>query len=122
MLERAAKNNEGLKDFDVNLLKQLYLIRYIDDIPSNIENLTILMADDIRVDKQELRENVKNSLNTLINQNYVSRNGDLYMFLTDEEQDIARDIKNTEIDTSAIVSKLADIIFDGIYTEKKYKI
>ena len=119
--ERAAKNNEGLKDFDVNLLKQLYLIRYIDDIPSNIENLTILMADDIRVDKQELRENVKNSLNTLINQNYVSRNGDLYMFLTDEEQDIARDIKNTEIDTSAIVSKLADIIFDGIYTEKKYR-
>lgn len=109
--ERAAKNNEGLKDFDVNLLKQLYLIRYIDDIPSNIENLTILMADDIRVDKQELRENVKDSLNTLINQNYVSRNGDLYMFLTDEEQDIARDIKNTEIDTSAIVSKLADIIF-----------
>lgn len=120
MLKRA-KNNEGLKDFDVNLLKQLYLIRYIDDIPSNIENLTILMADDIRVDKQELRENVKNSLNTLINQNYVSRNGDLYMFLTDEEQDIARDIKNTEIDTSAIVSKLADIIFDGIYTEKKYR-
>lgn len=119
--ERAAKNNEGLKDFDVNLLKQLYLIRYIDDIPSNIENLTILMADDIRVDKQELRENVKDSLNTLINQNYVSRNGDLYMFLTDEEQDIARDIKNTEIDTSAIVSKLADIIFDGIYTEKKYR-
>lgn len=119
--ERAAKNNEGLKDFDVNLLKQLYLIRYIDDIPSNIENLTILMADDIRVDKQELRENVKDSLNTLINQNYVSRNGDLYMFLTDEEQDIARDIKNTEIDTSTIVSKLADIIFDGIYTEKKYR-
>lgn len=119
--ERAAKNNEGLKDFDVNLLKLLYLIRYIDDIPSNIENLTILMADDIRVDKQELRENVKDSLNILIKQNYVSRNGDLYMFLTDEEQDIARDIKNTEIDTSAIVSKLGDIIFSNIYTEKKYK-
>lgn len=119
--ERAAKNNEGLKDFDVNLLKQLYLIRYIDDIPSNIENLTILMADDIRVDKQELRENVKNSLNILINQNYVSRNGDLYMFLTDEEQDIARDIKNTDVDTSSIISRLGDIIFSNIYTEKKYR-
>lgn len=60
--ERASYNNEGLIEFDVNLLKLLYLIRYIDDIPSNIENLTILMADDIRVDKQVLREEVKKSL------------------------------------------------------------
>lgn len=119
--ERANHNDEGLTEFDVNLLKLLYLIRYIDDIPSNIENLTILMADDIRVDKQVLREEVKKSLDRLINQNYVSRNGDVYMFLTDEEQDIARDIKNTDVDTSTIVSRLGDLIFNDIYKSKKYK-
>lgn len=119
--ERASANGEGLEVFDVNLLKLLYLIRYIDDIPSNIENITILMADDIRVDKQELRESVKKSLDRLINQNYVSRNGDAYMFLTDEEQDIARDIKNTEVDTSTIVSKLGDLIFNDIYKTTKLK-
>lgn len=119
--EKAAQTNQGLTDFDVNLLKLLYLIRYIDDIPSNIENLTILMADDIRVDKQELRENVKKALDRLINQNYVSRNGDVYMFLTDEEQDIARDIKNTDVDTSTIVSRLGDFIFNDIFKSKKYK-
>ena len=119
--ERAAKNGDGLDDFDVNLLKLLYLIRYIDDIPSNVENLTILMADDIRVDKQVLREKVKKSLDHLINQNYVSRNGDLYMFLTDEEQDIARDIRNTEIDTSTIVSALGNLIFSDIYESNKFK-
>ena len=97
--EKASLNDEGLIEEDVNLLKLLYLIRYIDDIPSNIENLTILMADNIQTDKQVLREKVKKSLDRLINQNYVSRNGDVYMFLTDEEQDIARDIKNTDIDT-----------------------
>ena len=119
--ERASYNNEGLIEFDVSLLKLLYLIRYIDDIPSNIENLTILMADDIRVDKQVLREEVKKSLDRLINQNYVSRNGDVYMFLTDEEQDIARDIKNTDVDTSTIVSRLGDLIFNDIYKPKKFK-
>ena len=119
--ESAADRDQGLNKFDVNLLKLLYLIKYIDDIPSNIENITILMADNILVDKQELRENVKKSLDHLINQNYVSRNGDIYTFLTDEEQDIARDIKNTEVDTSTIVSKLGDLIFNDIYKSKKYK-
>lgn len=119
--EKAAENNEGLNNFDVNLLKLLYLIRYIDDIPSNVENITILMADDLRVDKQDLREKVKKALDRLIGQNYVSRNGDVYVFLTDEEQDIARDIKNTEVDTSTIVSRLGDLIFNDIYRTKKYK-
>lgn len=119
--ENAALNNEGLTEFDVNLLKLLYLIRYIDDVPSNVENITILMADDLRVDKQVLREEVKKSLDRLINQNYVSRNGDVYMFLTDEEQDIARDIKNTDVDTSTIVSRIGDLIFNDIYRTKKYK-
>lgn len=43
------------------------------------------------------------------------------MFLTDEEQDIARDIKNTDVDTSTIVSRLGDLIFNDIYRSKKYK-
>lgn len=119
--ENAAKEGYGLEDFDVNLLKLLYLIRYIDDIPSNIENLTILMADDIRVDKLELREKINDSLARLIKQDYVSRNGDLYMFLTDEEQDIERDIKNTQVDSATVVSQIGSLIFDDIYTNKKYR-
>lgn len=119
--DRAADNSEGLKKEDVNTLKLLYLIRYVDDIKSNIENISILMADDIRVDKLELKENVTNSLERLISQNYVARNGDIYTFLTDEEQDISRDIKNTVVDTATIVSKIGETIFDDIYTAKKVK-
>ena len=54
--EKAAKEGNGLTVEDVDLLKLLYLVRYIDDIKSNIENLTILMADSINVDKIELRQ------------------------------------------------------------------
>ena len=63
--EKAAINNNGLINEDVNLLKLLYLVRYIDDIKSNIENLTILMADSINVDKLELRKQVTESLDHL---------------------------------------------------------
>ena len=63
--ERAASNNNGLTVDDTNLLKLLYLVRYIDDIKSNIDNLTILMADTITVDMIDLRKQVEESLNRL---------------------------------------------------------
>lgn len=119
--EKAALENKGLTNDDVNLLKLLYLIRYIDDIKSNIENLTILMADKINVDKISLRGKVTESLERLQKQNYISRNGDVYQFLTDEEQDIAREISNQTVDVANVISHICKIIFDDIYTIKKYR-
>lgn len=119
--EKAANNEDGLIEEDVNLLKLLYLIRYIDEIKSNIENLTILMADTITVDKIVLRGKVVESLERLQKQNYISRNGDVYQFLTDEEQDIAREISNQTIDAANVISQICKTIFDDIYTTKKYR-
>ena len=119
--EKAANNGDGLIEEDVNLLKLLYLIRYIDDIKSNIENLTILMADTITVDKIVLREKVVESLERLQKQNYISRNGDIYQFLTDEEQDVAREISNQTVDAANVISQICKTIFDDIYTTKKYR-
>ncbi len=119
--EKLANSNVGLTQDDVNLLKLLYLVRYIDDIKSNIENLTILMADSINVDKVVLRKSVAESLNRLEKQNYISRNGDVYLFLTDEEQDIAREISNQTIDAANVISQICKTIFDDLYTTKKFK-
>ena len=119
--QRAADNNDGIEQTDVSVLKLLYLVRYIDDIKANLDNIVILMADDIRVDKIVLREQVRGSLDRLMSQNYIGRIGDTYNFLTDEEQDIQREIKNTPIDTAAIVEKIGHMVFGDIYTTKKYR-
>lgn len=119
--EKAAEEGNGLTVEDVDLLKLLYLVRYIDDIKSNIENLTILMADSINVDMIELRQQVIKSLERLQRHNYIGRNGEIYQFLTDEEQDIAREINNQSIDAANVISKVCTIIFDDIYTTKKYR-
>lgn len=79
------------------------------------------MADDIRTDKIVLRENVRESLNRLMSQNYIGRTGDNYNFLTDEEQDIQKDIKNTNVDTASIVERIAQMIYADIYQTKKYR-
>ena len=120
--ERAADSGAGIQAYDVNVLKLLYLIRYIDnDIKATLDNIVILMADDIRTDKISLREAVRESLGRLQNQNYIGRSGDTYNFLTDEEQDVQREIKDTAVDTSAIVERIAQLIFGDIYTVKKYR-
>ena len=120
--QKAADNGDGIEQQDVEVLKLLYLIRYVDDIPANLDNIVILMANDIRLDKITIRENVRGSLDRLLSQNYIGRTGDTYNFLTDEEQDIQRDIyKNTQVDTSAIVERIGQMIFADIYTTKKYR-
>jgi len=119
--QRAADNNLGLEQQDVDVLKLLYLIRYVDDIPANLDNIVNLMADDIRTDKVVMREKMRGSLDRLMNQNYIGRNGEVYNFLTDEEQDIAREIRNTNVDTSNIVNQIGRMIFADIYPTKKYR-
>lgn len=119
--ERAAENHDGIEPEDVNVLKLLYLVRYLDDIKANVENIAILMIDQIDVDKLALKANVQKSLDRLYSQNYISRNGDTYYFLTDEEQDIAREIKNTPVDNAQILSSIGNIIFDSIYPNKRFR-
>lgn len=119
--QKAADNKDGIVQQDVSVLKLLYLIRYIDDIKANQDNIVILMADDIRVDKIIMRAQVSGSLDRLLSQNYIGRSGDTYNFLTDEEQDIQKEITNTMVDTSTIVGKIAHIIFGDIYETKKYR-
>ena len=119
--QTAADKNDGIAQPDVSVLKLLYLIRYIDDIRPNIDNIATLMADDIRTDKINLRRQIAESLERLVRQNYVARHGDNYAFLTDEEQDIAIDIRNTPVDSAAIVQSIGHTIFSEIYPSKKFK-
>ena len=53
-----AGNNGNLMSFDVEVLKVLFLIKYVKEIKSNIENITTLMIDNILADKIALREKV----------------------------------------------------------------
>ena len=119
--QNAADSHDGIEQYDVSILKLLYLIRYVDDIKANVDNITTLMVDDIRADKINMRKEIQGSLDRLVSQNYVARNGDTYTFLTDDEQDIERDIRNTPIDSAAIVQSIAQIVFGDIYLSKKFK-
>ena len=119
--QQAADNHDGIEQYDVEILKLLYLIRYVDDVKANVDNIATLMVDDIRADKINMRKNIQESLDRLVSQNYVARNGDTYTFLTDDEQDIEREIRNTPVDSAQITNSIGSIIFGDLYMSKKFK-
>ena len=119
--QTAADCHDGIAQYDVSILKLLYLIRYVDDIKANVDNITTLMVEDIRADKINMRKKIQESLDRLVSQNYVARHGDTYTFLTDDEQDIERDIRNTPVDSATIVQSISQIIFGDLFVSKKFK-
>jgi hypothetical protein len=118
-----AFENPALKDdeFNVNLLKVLFMIKYLKELPANIENIATLMVSNIDEDKLELKEKIKMSLRKLISQTLVQKNGDYFIFLTDDEQDVNREIKAINIDEDLTKRELANYIFQDLYDEKKYR-
>lgn len=120
--ENASNTGAGIEKHDVDVLKLLYLIRYVpEDMPANLDNIVILMADNINMDPISMRKSVSESLNRLYSQNYIGRTGDTYHFLTDEEQDIQKEINAMNVDTASIVERIAHKIFADIYPTKKYR-
>ena len=116
----AAEAGDGVEPQDVDVLKLLYLVRYIDDVKANLDNIVILMADNIELDKVAMRKRVSASLDRLKSQNYIGLNGNICYFLTDEEQSIQREINNIPVEVSEVVNRIGQIVFDDIYTSKKF--
>jgi hypothetical protein len=114
-----AKDNAGLEiPFDIQILQALFLIRYVDTIKPNVENLVTLCIDEVDADRIILKRKIESTLQRLEKETLINRSGDLYFFLTNEEREVSREIKNVEISGSAETELLSDIIFEDILKDK----
>ena len=118
-ITRAANDKTLTSVFDVSVLKLLFLLRSLDrEVPPTVDNLATLCVDHINADKLELRTRIGASLGRLEKQNFIRRNGDLYFFLSDQEQEIEREIQHTEVDSTRIAKKLFSLIFEETFEVK----
>jgi hypothetical protein len=113
-IDQAAENDELQKPFDVHLLQTLFLIRYVDIIKPNVDNLVTLFIDEVDADRLALKRKIEEGLQRLEKQTLISRNGDLYFFLTNEERDVSREIKGVDITPSDETKLLAEIVYTDI--------
>jgi hypothetical protein len=114
-IDQAEENGALELPHDLQLLKALFLIRYVSEvIKPTVDNLATLCLDRIDDDKLALKRRIQQSLERLESQKLVSRNGDQWFFLTNEERDVAREIGHVDVASSEKVRLLSDIVFDEI--------
>ena len=109
-----AKDNASLEDFDTRLLEVLFLIRYVDEVKGNVDNLVTLCLDQIDADRLALRKTIEASLQRLERETLVNRSGDTYFFLTSEERDINREIKNVELGSAEEAKLVGELVFEDV--------
>jgi len=113
-IEQASSNPSLVQPIDAQVLQTLFLIRYVDEIKGNVDNLVTLFLDQIDADRLALRRKIEESLQRLERETLISRSGDNYSFLTNEERDINREIKNVELSGHEEADVLGEIIFGDV--------
>lgn len=115
-----AKDNPSLEHpFDISLLQVLFLIRYVEEIKGNVDNLVTLCITEIDADRLALRRKIEGSLQRLEKETLINRSGDLYFFLTNEERDINREIKNVELSSGEEAKLLGELIYNDVLKEHR---
>ena len=117
-----AGDNAILDRFDVQMLRTLFMIRYVELIKGTLSNLVTLSIDKIDDDKLALRKRIEESLQRLEKESLITRNGDEFLFLTNEERDITQKIKATDVASSDETKELGNLLFKDLLRDtNKYR-
>jgi len=105
----------------IRLLKALFLVKYVESFQATSRNLTVLVYDRFGLDLPVLADDVKEALTLLETQTYIQRNGNVYEYLTNEEQIIEEEIKNVDIDASEVSAQLFKILSGDVVRTSKIR-
>jgi len=110
---KQAEGNDHLEDCDCDILKTLFMIRHVKEIQPTLDNLVVLSITSVDEDKLKLRKTVAESLGRLEEQTLIDKTGDTFHFLTNEGQEINREIKNIDIENHLILDAIYDVIYNS---------
>ncbi len=123
VFRNAEKNQKLVPEHDIPVLKVLFMVKYIGDtLPANLHNLTTLMLQNMDEDRITTQKRLDASLRRLEAEKLITVNGAEFIFLTNEEQDINREIREINIDTGELIEKVGDEILSTLFgLNKKYR-
>src|SRR5690606_5489202 len=101
-----------LDNDDCELLEILFMIRNIKEIEPNLDNLIVLSISSVDEDKIKLKQRIIGSLQRLEEQTLINKSEDRYYFLTNEEQEIDKEIKRIGIEEHQILDEIHGMLYD----------
>jgi hypothetical protein len=118
----SAAKREGITEFDVEVLKVLFMIKGIEQIKATVENISTLLVDSVDCIKNDLEKEVRRSLNRLRRNMLIAENADkTFVFLSDDEQEMNREIEHEHINEANVIDELGKIFFEDIVQMKSYR-
>lgn len=102
----------------VRLLKALLLVKYIEEFRATPGNLRVLMCRGLRENTAVALEDVRGALGELEKQNYVRREGDSFSYLTDDERDIEKEIRETAVPDAKRLALLDELLTEVLGASK----
>ena len=92
-----AAEKSSISEFSIQVLQTLFMVRYVDEMKSTIDNIVTLCISEVDHDKRQLRIDITESLDALENNLLIARQGDEYIFLTKRrKRDRKRDPKHRD--------------------------
>ena len=126
-ITNAQRNNSLNPDhaetcFEVEVLKVLFMIKNVREFDKpKVQNIATLMASRMNEDRYQLENRLETALKKLVQEQLVQNLGDNYVFLTNEEQEVNREIASRRPEDSEMNRELATLIFDENYRADKYR-
>ena len=126
-ITNAQRNNSLNPDhaetcFEVEVLKVLFMIKNVREFDKpTVQNIATLMASRMNEDRYQLENRLETALKKLVQEQLVQNLGDNYVFLTNEEQEVNREIASRRPEDSEMNRELATLIFDENYRADKYR-
>jgi len=116
-----AERKPSLDKFDIRVLRILFMIKYVKDMPATIDRLATLMVGNINEDKAALKSRIFDALKRLEDETLIQKNGEEYDFLTNAEQDVNKQINITGYNEAEVQRTILDIIYDKVLESNKFR-
>lgn len=116
-----AERRASLDEFSIRVLKVLFMIKYVKEMPATIDRLATLMVENIDEDKVALKERILEALIALESETLIQKNGEIYDFLTNAEQDVNNQINKAAWNEGEVQRTILDIVYDRILETNKFR-
>lgn len=117
----SAEKKPTLDDFDLRVLRVLFMILHVKEMPATINRIATLMVESLNEDKMELKNKIGESLKRLEKETLIQKNGDEYDFLTNIEQDVNKQINQTDYNEGEVKRNISGIVYDKVFDLTKFR-
>ncbi len=116
-----AERRASLDPFAIRVLRVLFMVKNVKEMPATIDRLATLMVESINEDKAALKDRILEALKQLEEETLIQKNGEEYDFLTNAEQDVNKQINISGYNEGEVQRTIFDIIYDKVLESNKYR-